>query len=193
MVIASELREDMVIRIEGQIYRILEVESRIGAAKMGGVVKAKLINLRSGRMWEPHFRPHERLEDLQLERRTMEFLYTSGDKCIFMHPETFEPVEVPSTILGAAKSFLKEGMELPVEFFEGELITVVFPDVVECLVASTAEPSRAHQDNAWKEATLENGLPIRVPPFIASGEIVRVDVKTGRYLERAHVERKHSA
>lgn len=193
MVIASELHEGMVIRIEGQIYKVLEVESKAGAAKMGGVVKTKLINVRSGRMWEPHFRPQERLEELQLERRMMEFLYADGDTCTFMRPDTFEQAEVPSAILGAAKAFLEPGMELSVEFFEGEPISAVFPEVAEARVARTAPPSHSQQDSAWKEAILENGLVVRVPLFIAPGETVRVDVKTGRYVERARSERKRSA
>jgi elongation factor P len=193
MVIASELREGMSIRIEGQIYKVLEVESKAGAAKMGGVVKTKLINARSGRMWEPHFRPQERLENLELERRIMEFLYAEGDACTFMRPDTFEQIEVPAAILGLAEKFLQPGMELPVEFFEGEPISVVFPDVAEARVATTAPSSHSQQDSAWKEATLENGLAIRVPLFIAPGEIVRVEVKTGRYVERARAERKRIA
>jgi len=192
MVIASELREGMIIRIEGQIYKVLEVESKAGAAKMGGVVKTKLINVKSGRMWEPHFRPQERLEDLELERRTMEFLYAGGDTCTFMRPDTFEQIEVPAAVLGLAEKFLQPGMELPVEFFEGEAISIVFPDVTEARVATTAPPSHSQQDSAWKEATLENGLAIRVPLFIAPGETVRVDVRTGRYVERAKTERKRA-
>ena len=193
MVIASDLREGMIIRIEGQIYKVLEVESKAGAAKMGGVVKTKLINVRSGRFWEPHFRPQERLEDLELERRMMEFLYAEGGTCTFMRPDTYEQVEVSDAILGPGEKFLQPGMELPVEFFAGEPISIVFPDVAEARVASTAPPSHSQQDSAWKEATLENGLAIRVPLFIAPGEIVRVDVRTGRYVERARTERKRSA
>ena len=193
MVIASDLHEGMTIRIEKQIYKVLEVESKAGAAKMGGVVKTKLINARSGRMWEPHFRPQERLEDLKLERRMMEFLYAEGDSCIFMHPDTFEQIEIPGAILGVAKEFLHPGMEVPVEFFESEPISVAFPDVTEIRVAATAPRSHSQQDAAWKEATLENGFAIRVPLFIAPGEIVRVDVKTGRYVERARTEHKRSA
>jgi elongation factor P len=193
MVIASELREGMVVHIEEQIYRVLEVESKAGAAKMGGVVKTKLINVRSGRMWEPHFRPQERLEELQLERCTMEFLYADGDTCTFMRPDTFEQIEVPGAILGSAKAFLQPGMEVPVEFFEGEPISVIFPQVAEARVARTALPSHSQQDSAWKEAILENGLAVRVPLFIAPGENVRVDVKTGRYVERVHAERRRSA
>jgi elongation factor P len=120
MVVASELREGMVIRIEDQIYRVFEVECKAGAAKHGGVVKAKLSNVRSGRMWEPPFRPQERLEDMELERYNMEFLFSEGDTCTFMRPDTFEQVEVPNAILGLAARFLQPGMEVPVEFFEGQ-------------------------------------------------------------------------
>jgi elongation factor P len=193
MVIASELRAGMVIRIEGQVHKVLEVESKAGAAKMSGVVKTKLINVRSGRMWEPHFRPQEKLEELQLDRRMMEFLYADDDTCTFMRPDTFEQIEVPSAILGTAKGFLQPGMELAVEFFEGEAISAVFPEVAEARVARTASPSHSQRDSAWKEAVLENGLAVRVPLFIAPGDTVRVDVKTGRYVERGRAERKRSA
>ncbi len=193
MVVASELREGMIIRVEGQIYKVLEVESKAGAAKMGGVVKTKLINVRSGRPWGPHFRPQERLEELELERRTMEFLYAQGGACTFMRPDTFEQIEVPGAILGPAEKFLLPGMEVPVEFFAGEPISVIFPDVVEARVAATAPPSHSQQESAWKEATLDNGLTLRVPLFIAPGELVRGEVKTGRYVERARVERKRGA
>jgi elongation factor P len=193
MVIASELRVGMVIRIEGQVHKVIEVESKAGAARTGGVVKAKLTNVKSGRMWEPHFRPQERLEDLQLDRRTMEFLYADGDTCTFMRPDTFEQIEVPGSIFGPAKGFLQPGMELPVEFFEGEAISAEVPQIAEARITKTASPSHSKRDSAWKEAVLENGLEVRVPLFIGPGETVRVDLKTGRYVERGHNERKHIA
>ena len=193
MVIASELKSGMVLRIEKEIYRVLEAEFRAGTAKLTGVVKAKLNNVTTGSMWEHHFRPQERLEDVQLQPRTLEFLFSDGDNCIFMHPDNFEQVEVPRTIVGAAEKFLRSGMLLPLEFFEGQPIGVLFPDVAEARVARTAPPAHAHQDNAWKEALLENGVRIQVPLFIAPGEIVRVNIKAGRYVERARTERKHAA
>ncbi len=193
MVIASELRAGTAIRIDKHIYRVLEVESKAGAAKLGGVVKTKLCDVRSGRMWEPHFRPQERLEDLELERRTMEFLFSEGDTCTFMKPDTFEQIEIPIAILGPAAQFLQPGMELPVEFFAEEPISVVLPAVAEARVQRTAPPSHSQQDSAWKQATLDNGLSIHVPLFIGPGEVVRVEVRTGRYVERAHPERRRSA
>jgi elongation factor P len=84
-------------------------------------------------------------------------------------------------------------MELPVEFFEGRALSVVFPDIVDAAVANTAPATHSQQDSAWKDATLDNGLRIQVPLFIAPGEIVRVDVRDGRYVERARGERKRTA
>lgn len=193
MVIASELRGGVVVRIEGQIYKVLEVESKAGAAKMSGVVRTKLTNMRSGTLWEPHFRPQERLEDLQLDRRTMEFLYAEGETCTFMRPDTFEQVEIPSAVIGPAAAFLQSGTEVPVEFFEEEALSVVLPDVAEARVATTAPASHSPQDSAWKEATLENGLKIRVPLFVGPGETVRVDVRNGHYVERARAAGKRIA
>ncbi|HUK48945.1 MAG TPA: hypothetical protein VLW06_15180 [Terriglobales bacterium] len=193
MVIASELQAGMAVRIDKEIYKVLEVESKAGAAKMSGVVKTKLLNAHSGTMWEPHFRPQEKLENLELERRTMEFLYSENDSCTFMRPDTFEQIEVPITVIGPAARFLKPGEEIPVEFFASEPISAVVPDIEEARIATTAPPSRSQQDSAWKNAILENGFVIRVPLFIGPGEIVRVDVRTGRYVERARAEHKRSA
>jgi len=193
MVTAAELKAGMVIRVEGEIYKILEVESKAGAAKLGGVVKAKLSNLKSHRMWEPHFRPQERLEEIELERHIMEFLFAAGGTCTFMNPETFEQVEIPSAILGPAEKFLQPGMRMPVEFFEDRPSSVAFPELAEARVVETAPPVHSQQEGAWKEATLENGLSIQVPLFIAAGEVVRVDVRTARYIDRVRAERKRGA
>lgn len=193
MVIAAELRTGMVIRVGRQIYKVLEVESKAGPAQVSGVVKPKLSNIKSGRLWEPHFRPQEHLEDLQLERRTMEFLFGEADTCTLMDPRSFEQTEVPRSIFGPAGVFLQPGTQLPVEFFEGQPISIVLPDVAEAQVISTAPATRSPQANAWKEATLDNGLRIRVPLFISRGEMVRVDVKTGHYIERVRGQHKRSA
>lgn len=193
MIVASELKPGMVLRIEGQVYKVLEVEVKAGAAKTSGVVKLKLRNVASDRLWEPHFRPEERLEQLDLEQRPMEFLFSDGDSCTFMNLENYEQVEIPRALLGAAAHFLQSGMQLPVEFFAGRPISVVVPEVFEARVATTAPAAHSQQDSAWKEAVLDNGIRIRVPLFIAPGEIVRVDWRAGRYLERARAERRRSA
>lgn len=193
MVLASDLAKGMVVRVEGEVYRVLEVESKAAIAKLGGVVKAELSNLRTGNLWEARFRPQERVEDLAVERYFMEFLFRDGDTCTFMNPNSYEQVEVPSQMLGPAANFLQSGDTVPVEFFEGQPISALVPDILEARVADTTPPTHSQQDSAWKEATLENGVVIRVPLFIAPGENVRVEVRTGRYVERGHTDRKRIA
>ena len=190
---ASELAEGMVIRVEGQIYRVLKVETKAAAAKLGGVVKAELSNVVTGRLWEARFRPQEHVEDLQVARRNMEFLFRAGETATFMDPGTFEQIEVPVELLGIAVNFLQSGATVPLEFFEGKPIHAAAPDIVVARVVRTAPPTHSQQDSAWKEATLENGTSIRVPLFIAPEEWVRVDLRTGRYLERVHSDHRRIA
>jgi elongation factor P len=120
----------------------------------------------------------------------MEFVFAAGDTCTFMSPETFEQVEVAKAVLGPAEAFLQPGMHLPVESLEGEPLAVIFPETAEIRVVDTAPPAHAQQETAWKKAKLENGLTVEVPLFVAQGEVVRVEVRTGRYMERVRTERK---
>jgi len=193
MMMASELKQGEFVQVEGQVYRVLEVEAKAAAAKLGGVVKAKLSNVKTHHLWEARFRPQERLEELQVERRILEFLFRSGDVCTFMDPNTFEQIEVSCEVLGPAEKFLQPGAAIPIEFFAGEPISAALPDIVEAKVVQTAPSSHSQQDSAWKDATLENGFSIRVPLFIAPGDWVRVDLRTSRYMERVHADRKRIA
>jgi len=190
MIVASQLRAGMAVRIEGHVYKVLETEAKLGGGQMGGVVKSRLRDVHSGRLWEPHFRPDERLEDLELERQSMEFLYSTDETCTFMSPATFEQVEVPRAMIGPGEVVLQPGMAVPIEFFDGQPISVVLPPVLEARVADTAPPIHSGQDNVWKEARLENGMQVRVPLFVGVGDMVRVDVETGKYLERVRAVKK---
>src|SRR5439155_15776949 len=183
MIVASQLREGMALRIDKQIYKVLEAEFKAGAGQAGGMIKTKLRNVASGRMWEPHFRPDERLEDLELERQTMEFLYRDASNCVFMNPDNYEQEEIATSVIGASEQFLTEGMKVNVEFFDARPISVVLPPSLEARVAETAPPIHSGQENTWKETRLENGVQLQVPLFIATGENVRIELTTGRYLE----------
>ena len=190
MITASQLRNGMALRLEGGLFRVDSAEYHAGQGKMGGVVHTRLKNLHTGTLWEHRFRSDERLEDLPVEKQAMDFLYSDADNCYFMNPETFEQVSIPRAVIGPAEKFLKPEMRVPVEFFEGQPLSVYFPDIVEVRVAETAQPAHSQQDNTWKPATLENGLEVMVPQFIRSGEVIRIDVTTSRYVERAKGEGK---
>jgi elongation factor P len=186
MPVASQLRAGTALRLSGDVWKVLAAEYHGGGGKMGGVTHARLRNVKSGTQREWRFRADETIETVELEKRPMQFLFGDVDTVTFMNPETFEQTEIETALLGKAASFLTPEMTVPVEFCEGRPIGVTFPEIVEVRVARTAAPVHTQgQDNVRKEATLENGLALLVPPFIAEGEWIRVDVEKGTYVERA--------
>jgi len=191
MLAASELRSGMAIRVEGELYKVIAADYHAGGGKLGGVTHAKLRNVTTGAMWEQRFRADESMEEVEPERQTMQFLYSDDTLSYFMHPETFEQVAIDIERLGPVVRYLKPEMMLSVEFFDAQPLGVVFPGSVEIRVEETADPIRSQgSDSVWKEARLENGVEILVPPFIARGELIRVEIESGTYLERARTEKK---
>lgn len=191
MLTASELRAGMALRIEGRLYKVVGADYHAGQGKMGGVAHAKLRNVDTGTMRERRFRADEMVEEIVPVRQNMQFLYKDADLSHFMHPDTFEQIPIENARLGRAALFLTEGMLVPVEFVDAQPIGIVFPDIVEMKVAHTAPAVHAQgATNVWKPATLENGVGVMVPPFIAPGELIRVDVEQGTYVERAKATKR---
>ena len=188
MVIASQLRPGMVLKIGEGIFKVFESTYHLGQGKMPGSVHARGRNVVNGSLKEFRFRPEERLEDTQLQRQEMEFLYSDADSVTFMNPDTFEQVSIPQEAIGTATKFLQAEMKVPVELYEGQPVSIVFPSIVEAKITTTAQPVHQQQDNTYKSATLANGLEIMVPQFIKPGETVRVEVDTGKYVDRVRAE-----
>jgi len=185
MVTASQLRAGMAVRFEGQEYKVLIADYHPGQGKMGGVAHARLKNLTTGTLWEHSFRSDLKLEELAVEKRSMDFLYTDADACYFMDPETFEQVAIPVSVVGSQARFLRPEMRLPVEFVEGRPISALFPDILEMRISDTAPPAHAQQDSTWKPARLDNDVEIMVPQFIKVGDVIRLDVENLKYIDRA--------
>jgi elongation factor P len=190
MVIASQIRPGTVLRIGGELFKVEESVFHVGQGKMPGSVHAKLKNVAKGSFKELRFRPEERLEDILLEKQEMEFLYSDADSASFMNPVTYDQVSIPLGSIGPAQRFLKPEMMIPVEFCDGQPVSIVFPQAVEIKVETTAQPVHQQQDNTYKYATLENGVEVMVPQFIRPGETVRIDVATGKYLDRVRTDLK---
>lgn len=190
MVVATDLKTGMILRMDADLYRVISAEYHAGGGKMGGVMHAKLKNLRTSAFWERRFRPDEKLEKVELERVTMQFIYQDGDNFYFMDPNTFEQVPLSRSMIGPAERFLQPEMPLAVEYFEGNPVSVNFPEFIELKVTITAQPLHTQQDNTMKPATLENGMEILVPQFIKTGETVRLEVETGKYVERVRHDDK---
>ena len=181
---ASEMRSGTVVRLDDELYRVTHAEYHAGGGQMHGAVHAKLRNVRTGGATERRFRHDERVEEVELARQTMEFLYRDADTSVFMHPETFEQMELPNDSLGPFLPFLHPNDSVQVSLFEGSLVEVIWPESAEVRVETTPEPLHIHDSSVLKEATLEGGIEAHVPQFIKSGDTVRIEVESHKYLSR---------
>lgn len=190
MLNAQDLRKGHVIRYESILYKVIDADYHTGGGKAGGIVHAKMRNLDTGHLAEHRFASHDKLEDMDVHREIMNFLYLTGDECCFMNPESFEQVSLPKAGLGPIVAYLKEGMKVQMEFLDGKPIAVDFPPQVEVIVRSTAAGIKGDTDSTFKTAVIENGLEVLVPQFIKTGDTIKVEIESGKYLERVHKEHR---
>ncbi len=185
MVKATQLRPGMIIQHQGDLYAVFSVEHRTPGNKRGAM-QTKMRNLRTGGIIDYRFRAEDFVERAILDEVEFEYLYNEGDTYHFMNTETFEQIHLGRDILGDAVHYLIGNVHVKVEFFEGRPIGVVLPDTVDLTVVET-EPTvqKATASAVMKPAKLETGLMIQVPPFINTGNKVRVDTSEGRYVQRA--------
>lgn len=188
MIEAKALRAGTVIRLDGELHTVVSAEYHTGTGKFASTVFATARNLRTGHHRELRLRTDEKLEDVELERREMEYLYSDGSAFYFMNPETFEQIEVPRAAIGAAEKYLLPNMRVPVELYEGRVVNVVFPSAVELKVVTAPPPLRDAEGNTYKTVVLENGMEVLAPQFIKEGDTVRIEVASGKYLERVRRE-----
>lgn len=190
MITAGDIREGMTLKINGDLYRVIDATLHVGGGKMGTTVVVKMRHMATGHVREQRFAPAEKVEDVPLEKRTMEYLYTDGEAFYFMNPETFEQVSLPKEAIGHLEKFLQPNMQIPLEFYGDQPVNVLFPEVVELKVVSTPAGLHERDITTPKPATLENGMEVLVPQFIKEGDVVRIDVATGKYLERVKTEER---
>ncbi|MEW5694234.1 MAG: elongation factor P [Candidatus Hydrogenedentota bacterium] len=189
MKLVSELKLNQMVLIDGKLFKAIETIRHGGYGKVGGFITLKLRDILTGSESERKFNFDDKIEDAPLSRRNMEFLYKEADDYIFMDSETFEQVSIDKIILGNAALFLIENHTYQIELYKEKPVGVVLHDSITLKILETAPPTRGASDSVWKEAKLENGLDILVPLFIAPGDSVRVDTKTGKYISRS--EKSH--
>lgn len=182
---SSELRAGDVIRHSGKLFRVLDSDYHHGGGKMPGNVQAKLLDLKTSHHTEQHFRPDERVEDVELEKRSLEFLYEDSTGLTFMDPESYEQITLQKEMLGEFHRYLQPNQVLRGEYMEGELLDVITPPNVTLEVTTAPEPIHGqHESNVYKTVSLENGMEILAPQFIKAGDKVEVEVQTGKYHSR---------
>ncbi len=184
MATTSDFRNGLTILLDGEIWTIVEF-LHVNPGKGTAFVRTKLKNLKTGRVIDRTFRSGEKVEDVRIERKTMQYLYQSEGQYVFMDTETYEQVPISEEMLGDKRLFLKEGQEVEVLFHGDTPVGVELPFFVELAVAKTEPGVRGDTASGGsKPATLETGAVIQVPLFINEGDILKVDTRTGEYIER---------
>ena len=185
MININDIKNGMTVVIDGNIYLILEF-LHVKPGKGPAFVRIKLKNLRTGSTIEQTFNTNIKFEKAIIEKKPMQYLYSNGDMYNFMNMETYEQMDLSKESLGDNAKFLKEGLEVDVTFYKGEVLGITLPEKIEYEVAHTEPGVKGNTaTNATKEATLENGLTVKVPLFINEHEHIIVSTKDGKYDSRA--------
>ncbi len=181
---SGDLRKGLKIEMEGEPYVIVRFDF-VKPGKGQALYKCKLKNLLTGAQFEKTFRSGEKFKPADLEELEMEYLYTDGDNYHFMNTSTYEQEEVSKDQVGDAIDFLKENTKCQMLLFDGRPIGLALPNFVEMLITK-ADPwikgDTASGDS--KPATIETGYVLQVPTFVGEGELIRIDTRTGEYVER---------
>ncbi len=179
------MKKGMLIKMGEDLFRILELQ-HVTPGNLRGFVRVKMRNIRNGALADNRFRSEDTVERATLDEREMQYLYHDGDDFYFMDTTSFEQIHISSEALGDSASYIKPEMTILVEFYGTEPVGIELPQTVDLKVVDTAPGIKgATASNQIKPATLETGLVVNVPPFVNSGDMVRVSTETGEYLSRA--------
>jgi elongation factor P len=186
MATTSDLRTNIIIRYNGQLHRVVEFHHH-APGNWRAMVIMKLKNLQTGKTIEDRVRAGSEIEIVRVDKRPMQFLYRDGDTFHFMDTETFEQIEVNEETIGEPAKFLKDGEMADILFYDdNQILGVEVPFFVNLVVTEASVAVRGDTaTNVTKPVTLETGAVIQVPAFINEGDVIRVDTRTGEYLERA--------
>lgn len=181
----NDIKNGMTIIMDGNLYSIVEFQ-HVKPGKGPAFVRIKRRNLRTGAVTEDTFNTNLKITKAHIEKVKVSYLYQMGDTYVFMNNENYEQLELPSSVLGENVNFIKEGLEIDIDSYDGEIIGISLPEKVEYEVVETEPAVKGNTaTNADKEAKIETGYVVRVPLFIKEGEKILISTKDGKYSGRA--------
>jgi len=182
---ANDLRKGMAILYNGDVAVVLDTQHRT-PGNLRAFVQATIRSIKSGKSSDVRFSSTEKVEVVPMTTRKMEFSYKDGDDFVFSDPEDYETVTLPQELVGDAKNYLVENAHVTVTFVEDKAVSIELPASVVLLVTDAPEGIRGDSaNNVQKPIVLETGISIQAPLFIRTGEKVKIDTRTGKYMERA--------
>jgi elongation factor P len=184
MIDVNELRKGVTFELDGSLYKVLEYEHhKPGRGK--ATIRVKARDLRTGTILEKTFPSGDRVQDVRLDYHNVQFLYNDGDFYYFMDQDTFEQPAIRKEILGDSADYLKEGMEAKLTFYESEALDIDLPVTVDLEVVEAESAIRGDTaTGVTKKVVTETGLQVQVPSFVNSGDVIRVDTRSGTYVTR---------
>ena len=181
----NDIKNGMTVIIDGNLCLIQEFQ-HVKPGKGPAFVRIKLKNLRTGSTVEQTFNTNIKIERAHVDKKMMQYLYNNGSNYVFMDTNTYEQIEIPENVLEDEKKFLKENLEIQINFYNGEIIGIELPEKIEFEVIETTDATKGNTtNNAMKDATIETGYTIKVPLFISQGEKIIVSTSDGKYVSRA--------
>lgn len=181
---AGDFRNGTTFEMDGGVFRVVEFQ-HVKPGKGAAIVKTKLKNLRTGSIVEQTFNSGIKVPAAHVEKIKMQYLYVNGDSYTFMNMNTFEQVDLQKSQIENESKFLKEGLEVLIFFYEGEMLGIELPEKIDYVITSTEPAIKGNTaTNATKDAIIETGLLVRVPLFIEQGEEIIVSTKDGKYVSR---------
>ncbi len=181
----TDLKKGALIQLDGKPYRVVEYSQKV-MGRGGSIVNVRLKSLLDGAVISKTFKGNERVEAASVENRTVQYLYNDGNNYNFMDGKTFEQFELPANMVEEAVPYLKEGYgDVNLQFFDGKVINVELPNNLYLEVTYAESVVKGDTTSSvLKDAKLETGLVVKVPAFIKTGDEIKVDTRTGEYLER---------
>lgn len=185
MIGVQDLRNGTTFLMDGQPYVALKYE-HIKMGRGSATIKIKAKNLLTGAIFDKSFINSAKVEEINTQRRAMQYLYRGSGSFVFMDPKDYEQVEIVESVVGDQGKFLKEGIEVNILFWDERPLWIELPPKMEFKVAETDPGIKGNSaSNMYKSAKLDNGMAVRVPLFINEGESVMIDTRDGSYVERA--------
>ena len=181
----NDIKNGMTLILEGKLVTVVDFQ-HVKPGKGPAFVRIKYRDLRTGSTIEDTFNTNLKLEKAHVEKMQMQFLYKENDNYVFMNTNNYSQMEVSSSIIGDDAKFLKEGLVIEIQMYEGEILGIVLPEKIDYKVTETTDAVKGNTtNNAMKDATIESGYTIKVPMFISEGETIIVSTKDGKYVSRA--------
>lgn len=181
----NDIKNGMTLILEGKLVTVVDFQ-HVKPGKGPAFVRIKYRDLRTGSTIEDTFNTNLKLEKAHVEKMQMQFLYKENDNYVFMNTNDYSQMEVSSSIIGDDAKFLKEGLIIEIQMYEGEILGIVLPEKIDYKVTETTDAVKGNTtNNAMKDATIESGYTIKVPMFISEGETIILSTKDGKYVSRA--------